>query len=154
MRRAPLRSLAHTARARAAGDSTSASRALIVVETDDFYRRIALRADLGLAEAYMHADFTTPEMRDILLVLSLNRHRVVTAGISQRLFQGLSTAVLGSAMAYWQHLAQHNKAGNRAASHEARAPAQPVRGAPPTRDRIARGGRWATRTPTSATTTT
>lgn len=96
------------------GDAASAHRATIVVARPDFYRRIALRADLGLAEAYMHADFTTPEVRDILTVCALNRHRIVKQGISQRLFQGLSTAVVGSALAYAQHLAQHNKVGNTA----------------------------------------
>ena len=35
------------------GDASSSSRALIIVRRDDFYRRIALRADLGLSEAYM-----------------------------------------------------------------------------------------------------
>ena len=59
-----------------------------------------------------YGDFDTPEMRDILMVCALNRHRVVKQGVSQRIFQGMGTAVVGSAMAYWQHLAQHNKVGN------------------------------------------
>ena len=96
------------------GDTASPHQATIIVKREDFWRRIALRADLGLPEAYFHFDIDTPEMRDILEVLALNRHRLVKQGRSMRLFQGMSTAVVGSAMAYWQHLAQHNKVGNTA----------------------------------------
>jgi hypothetical protein len=104
------------------GDASSESKAMIVVNRPDFYRRIALRADLGLSEAYMHGDFDTPEMRDLLNVCALNRQRIVKQGISQRLFQGMSTAVIGSVMARMQHLTQHNKVGNTAVGHAHRAP--------------------------------
>jgi len=96
------------------GDASSPHRATIIVKRDDFFRRVALRADLGLSEAYFNYDFDTPEVRDILEVCALNRHRIVKQGASMRLFQGMSTAVLGSAMAYWTHLSQHNKVGNTA----------------------------------------
>ncbi|GBG62545.1 hypothetical protein CBR_g31184 [Chara braunii] len=79
-----------------------------------FYWKVATRADLGIADAYVDGDFTcVGDMLDLLLVLIANRDRVRAPGKVERSTRPwwkppLLTAWLGSAMAYFRHMTRNN----------------------------------------------
>eukprot|EP00897_Mesotaenium_endlicherianum_P008430 jgi/Mesen1/7615/ME000397S06675 len=94
---------------------------LLLVQSPDFYWKVATRSDLGLADAYIDGDFRCHGGSDgllaFLLLLVANRDRGKKPGQAPPKPRGwwrppLMTAVLGSAADYVRHLLRYNSLTN------------------------------------------
>eukprot|EP00127_Corallochytrium_limacisporum_P002581 Clim_evm17s134 gene=Clim_evmTU17s134 len=91
------------------GDGTE-PKASIVVTDPAFYRKIALRYDLGLADAFVDGDFYIPpgagDLTDVFDVLIVNRDEQMVANGGK--LQTMLTNVIGGTMSRIEHYRRSN----------------------------------------------
>lgn len=98
-------------------EKKASMEACLHVKNPAFYWKVATRADLGLADAFVDGDFTCKGGSDgllaFLLMLIANRDRARRPSMTPLRTKGwwrpaMPTAILGSAALYWRHLSRSN----------------------------------------------
>ncbi|KAH7296490.1 hypothetical protein KP509_26G025200 [Ceratopteris richardii] len=99
-------------------DSETCLQCVLRINKNSFYWKIAARADIGLADAYIDGDFTCVDkergLLNLLLILINSRDHNQEKNLSRRSWWNpvLLTSVIGSASSYFRHLLRNNSLTN------------------------------------------
>lgn len=78
----------------------------ILVHSANFYTKVALRADLGFADAFIDKDISCSSLSDFFNLCIINRDKMRLSNQGQT--KVIATSVLGSTIAYFKHTILRN----------------------------------------------